>query len=151
MPTLNHPDTIKSLLKSTYLCIRTTLLQETEVSGYIGIARARWKLSSSFEDLYFGLGHQVSPVGPAPSRAMAVCHRAYWRYHPTQRTYVEKARGAVSHLTVGLFACASSLTPLGLWPKFPFCDLITHCEVYARINKPACKQIKPWLNDEALC
>lgn len=148
MPALNRQDIIKSLLKSTYLRIRRTLLQETEVSGNIGIARARWKLSSSFEDLYFGLGHHVSPVSPAPSRAMAVCYRAYWRYHPTQRTSVEKARDAVSPLAVVLFVCASSLMPLGLWPDS---TLWFNCEVYARINKPACKQIKPWLNDEALC
>lgn len=52
-------------------------MQETEVSGDIGIASARWKLSSGFEDLYFGLQHQVSPVTPALSRVMAVCYRAY--------------------------------------------------------------------------
>lgn len=52
-------------------------MQETEVPGDVGIARAGWKLGSGFEDLCFGLGYQVSPVSPAPSRAMAVCYRAY--------------------------------------------------------------------------
>ena len=151
MPTLNGQDIIKSLLSSTYLCIRGTLLQETEGSGDIGIARAGWKLSSGFEDLYFGLGNQVSAVSPAPSKAVAFCYRTYWRYHPTQRISGEKARDAVSPLTVVLFVCASLLMLSGLWPKFPLCGSITYCEVYVRINKSACKQVKPWLNGEALC
>lgn len=57
MTTLNRQGIIKSLLSSTYLCIRRTSLEETEAFGDIGVARARWKLSSDFEDLYFGLGH----------------------------------------------------------------------------------------------
>ena len=71
MPTLNCQDIIKSLLSSIYLCIMRTLLQETEVSGDIGIVRARWNLSSGFEDLYIRRGHQVSSVSPARSTAVA--------------------------------------------------------------------------------
>lgn len=43
-------------------------MEETEVFGVTNIARARWKLSSGFEDLYFGLRHQVSSVSPANTK-----------------------------------------------------------------------------------